>query len=168
MCWLTRNTRIITWPCQEFESWHYPPSYAAFLDRLPVCGDIGDENPAPVPGHSINLSHMVTLPQEEVLQVSTVPTWVKDLIDLIFLPWRQLHRWWGLSSGESWSIMGIEEGDMENIKRVHGSGKGGKCRSEDVNHSLQRREWRQLMHGENHCRQIRRVKVSWPNHLIGN
>ena len=45
---------------------------------------------------------------------------------------------------------------------------GGKYWSKDVNHSSQKREWRQSMHGENYCRRIRRVKISWPNHLVGN
>ena len=39
------------------------------------------------------------------------------MVDLVFLPYPQLHRWWwwGLESWELRSIMGFEEGDMENI-----------------------------------------------------
>ena len=56
MCCLTHNTWIITWSCQDFESWHYPPSYATFPNRPLVCGDISDENLGPLPGHFVNLS----------------------------------------------------------------------------------------------------------------
>ena len=47
-----------------------------------VCGDIGDENH----GFLCGIKHGVTLPQDEVLQVSTVPTRVKDSVDLVLLP----------------------------------------------------------------------------------
>ena len=60
------------------------------------------------------------------MQVLIVPTRVKDLVDLIFLPCCQLHRWWwwGLASSELRTIMGFEEGDMKNIMNLEVGWKG--------------------------------------------
>ena len=81
------------WGYQWWKSYTSSGAFCKFADGSHVASDMGQP----------------TLPQDEVLQVSTVPTWVKDLIDLVFLSCRQLHKWWwwGMLSWESWSIMGF-------------------------------------------------------------
>ena len=49
--------------CQEFRSWHYPPSYAAYPKRSRIWWDIGDENRGKPLGRFENFTMVPTLLQ---------------------------------------------------------------------------------------------------------